>query len=119
MSYGYRRPERFRAAADSVRYGVRRIMANPARYARHSEVAFGIWIDNDSQKRGWDPVQFDRNYFTPAAFESTLRTALAYTDRYVWIYTEQPRWWNDRDSTERLPAAYVDVLRKVRQSLKR
>jgi hypothetical protein len=118
MSYGYRRPERFRAAADSVRHGVRRIMADTTRYARHSEVAFGIWIDNDSQKRVWDTTQFERNYFTPAGFDSTLRAALAYTDRYVWIYAEQPRWWNDRDSTERLPAAYVNVMRNVRRSLK-
>lgn len=31
--------------------------------------------------------------------------------RYVWIYTEQPRWWTN----ERLPPAYIDALRAAKQ----
>jgi hypothetical protein len=35
---------------------------------------------------------------------------LEVSDEYVWIYTEQPRWW----TSERLPAAYIDALRSAR-----
>jgi hypothetical protein len=53
---------------------------------------------------------FSKNHFTPAEFEAAVRSALEVSDEYVWIYTEQPRWW----TSERLPAAYIDALRSAR-----
>ena len=30
-------------------------------------------------------------------------------DRYVWVYTEHPRWWTN----DRLPPAYLEALRQA------
>jgi hypothetical protein len=42
----------------------------------------------------------------------TVLLALGATDRYVWIYSERPRWW----TAERLPPAYVEALTRARQT---
>jgi hypothetical protein len=34
---------------------------------------------------------------------SELRAALATADEYVWIYTEQPRWWTPVGTSTNLP----------------
>lgn len=52
----------------------------------------------------------DSNYFTPASFETSVRSALDVSDKYVWIRAEQPRWW----AGEQLPLAYIEALRKVK-----
>jgi hypothetical protein len=49
-------------------------------------------MDYDWRKKGWDPADSAKNYFTPAEFESAVRSALRVCDEYVWIYSEQPRW---------------------------
>ena len=41
-----------------------------------------------------------------------MRAALDVSDEYVWIYTEQPRWWTN----ERLPNEYVRALANARMS---
>jgi hypothetical protein len=40
-----------------------------------------------------------------------VRTAFDVSDEYVWIYTEQPRWWTN----ERLPTEYVSALKHARR----
>ena len=83
--------------------------ASPDRYQRQVLAGFGIWLDNESDQRGWDPANHARNYFTPAEFEQTVRHALATSDRYVWIYSQKPRWWNG----ERVPPEYVKALARA------
>jgi hypothetical protein len=58
---------------------------------------------------GWNLDDFAKNHFTPEAFENSVRAALKVYE-YVWVYTEQPRWWTN----ERLPKAYVEALRAAR-----
>ena len=50
----------------------------------------------------------------PANLEASARKALEVADEYVWIYTEQPRWWSDTGQTVKLPAAYVNALSNAR-----
>ena len=57
-----------------------------------------------------DLTDFSKNHFSPAEFENAVRSALRVSDEYVWIYTEQPRWW----TKEKLPQTYVDALAKTR-----
>jgi hypothetical protein len=114
QSYPYREPGRFAAKADSMRRGVQRITGEPERYARQLSVGFGIWLDYDWRHRGWYPDDPQRNYFTPEAFGVAVRAALSHADRYVWIYSETPRWWTAEGGTRALPAAYDSVLRAVR-----
>lgn len=115
LSYAFREPARFAAKADSMRRGVARIAANPARYARRRSVAFGLWLDDDSSHRGWNAHDPSRNYFTPETFGVAVQAALDHADRYVWIYAEKPRWWSDAGTPQELPAAYDSVLRRLRR----
>ncbi len=70
---------------------------------------FGLWMDCNWRSVGWNETEFSKNHFTPAEFEAAVRSALAVSDRYVWIYTEQPRWW----PRERLPEEYIEALRNA------
>jgi hypothetical protein len=61
---------------------------------------------------GWNLDDSSKNHFTPREFEAAVRSALEVSDQYVWIYTEQPRWWTN----ERLPKEYVEALESARKS---
>ena len=113
ISYGFKTPAQFWAGYDAVRRGVVPIVRDPSRYRRVTSVGFGLWMDYDWRRHGWDPVAYDRNYFTPASFETSLRAAWATTNEYVWIYTEQPRWWREEGTPARLPPAYEEAIRRV------
>jgi hypothetical protein len=115
LSYAYREPEQFAAKADSMRRAALRLVADPERYRRRLSVGFGIWLDNDWQRLGWDAQNPARNHHTPRGFADVVRAALAQSDRYVWIYTEKPRWWSEEGGPRSLPAVYDSVLRSARQ----
>jgi hypothetical protein len=115
LSYGFRDPAQFAAKADSMRHGALRLAAQPARYLRRLSVGFGIWLDNDSDRLGWDVKDPAKNYFTPAAFATAVQAALDHADRYVWIYCQRPRWWGPPGVPRLLPSAYDSVLRAVRR----
>ena len=74
------------------------------------KAGFGVWLDNDWRRKGWNLTDFSKNHFSPGEFENAVRSALRVSDQYVWIYTEQPRWW----TKDKLPQAYVDALRNAR-----
>lgn len=115
LSYGYTEPARFAAQADSMRSGVRRLAADPEHYARHRSVSFGLWLDHEWRTLGWDTTDVSRNHFTPSGFGIAVQAALDHADRYVWIYSETPRWWTADRRPRRLPSAYDSVLRRVRR----
>jgi hypothetical protein len=115
LSYAYQDTALFAAKADSMRHGVRRLAAEPERYGKRLSVGFGIWLDNDSDRLGWNVADPSRNFRTPASFGSVVQAALDHADRYVWIYGHKPRWWNASGGTRELPAAYDSVLRAVRR----
>ena len=114
-SYPYRDPALFAARADSMRHGVLRLVAQPERYSRRLSVAFAIWLDFNSPKIGWHVDHPESNYFTPAAFGTAVQAAFDHADRYVWIYSQQPRWWSPEGDPKNLPAAYDSVLRAMRR----
>ena len=116
LSYAYREAAQFTAARHEMREGILPYVADPRRYRRVVRVGFGLWMDNDWRRHGWDPGDPSKNWFTPAAFESSLRAALAHTDGYVWVYTETPRLWTRDGRPESYPPAYLDALRAVRGS---
>ena len=113
-SYGYKDPRQFSAAYDVIRRGVAPIVADPDRYRRVTSVGFGLWMDYQWRTHGWSDVAYDRNYFSPDAFERSLEGAWATTNNYVWVYTEQPRWWTAEGGSAHLPAAYASALRRVK-----
>jgi len=112
-SYSYRDPAQFAAMADTLHRAVRRIVAQPERYSRLLSVGFGIWLDLNSDHVGWHTDHPESNYFTPAAFATSVQAALDHADRYVWIYSQVPRWWTAEGGRQKLPAAYDSALRAV------
>jgi hypothetical protein len=111
LSYGYREPERFDAARRLVRRGVLPIVGDRGRYRRKVTLAFGLWLDFESDRREW---RFDRpagNYFPPTLFQACVAKALRTSDEYVWIYTQKPRWWNGTPPS----VAYDKALRRARR----
>jgi arylsulfatase A-like enzyme len=113
LSYGFKRQNQFQQAYDATtRKGPEKWTSEPENFRRHVRVGFGIWLDNDWDIHGWNDKDFAKNYFTPAAFEESIRAAITVSDEYVWIYSGQPRWWTN----EKLPRAYVDALENARKS---
>jgi hypothetical protein len=74
-------------------------------------------MDCDWRKAGWDTNTFTKNFYTPEAFENSVRAALQAADEYVWIYTEQPRWWTDKGTSTNLPEPYDRAVRRSRAGL--
>jgi hypothetical protein len=111
LSYGYKEQLRFEGGYRVMKRGVLPMVADPPAYQRVVSAGFGLWMDYDWRKHGWDLLDPARNYFTPETFGASLRWALERSDQYVWIYTETPRWWSDGDGPVKLPEAYDRAIR--------
>lgn len=82
------------------------------KFRQHYRASFGLWVDyySNATYYPWETVApFGGNYFSPTDFEHAVRTALQYTDRYVWIYTYTPDWY-----ATSMPQAYKDALRNAK-----
>jgi hypothetical protein len=114
LSYGYKDSDRFDQAYAAMRQGLLPIVADPKRYQRFFSFGFGLWMDNQWRRVGWDTEDFSKNFFSPETFESSLRRAIEVADEYVWIYTETPRWWSNEGAPVKLPGAYLESVRRAR-----
>ncbi len=110
QSYPYKQPEQFAEAYETIRKRALDWTAAPEQYRQHVRAGFGLWLDYDWRHKGWDVADLSKNFFAPDEFEAALRAALDRSDQYVWIYTEQPRWWTN----EKLPPAYVEAVQRAR-----
>jgi hypothetical protein len=115
LSYGFKRRDSFVQASHTMQSTLLPIVAAPEKYRRAFSVSFGVWMDKDWRKTGWNTNDFSRNYFMPHAFEASVRTALETADDYVWIYTETPRWWSAEGHPVQVPPAYEGALRRARE----
>jgi hypothetical protein len=113
ISYGYKQPAQFTQAYQTMQKDLLPIVRDPEKYHRRVSFGFGLWMDHDWRKHGWNAEDVSKNYFTPDTFEASVRAALATADEYVWIYTETPRWWSEQGGPVKLPPAYSDALRKA------
>jgi len=59
---------------------------------------------------GWDPDHPEKNYFTPAKWQTAIFYALANSDEYVWIWHEKYNVWRGSD----LNPAYLEAQEKGR-----
>jgi hypothetical protein len=110
FSYPYRSSGEFERGYWRMVEAGRRLSTVPEVYAARLSVGFGIWLDWNWRYEGWRTDDLVANYFTPEALETALAAALRRSDRYVWLYNEQPRWW----PRERLPEAYIVAVRRAR-----
>jgi len=74
------------------------------------QAGFGLWLDFESDRRGWSSLDPSKNYFSPEGFGQVLRAALSESDGYVWVYSEKPDWLTGRG----LPGAYRRALAAAR-----
>jgi len=111
-AYTYKTKEQFQKAYESIRVKLAAMAADPEKYRRHFTAGFGIWMDCNWRGVGWHTDDLSKNFFKPAEFEASVRFGLARADEYVWIYTEQPRWWTN----EKLPKVYVEALAMAREA---
>jgi hypothetical protein len=115
LSYSWKRPEQFAAGYKTMKQDLIPIVRDPEKYHRYFSFGFGIWLDQNWRKLGWDAEDLGKNYFTPVIFETATRAALKRTERYVWIYSETPRWWSAEGTPVKLPTAYIDALRRAKE----
>jgi len=117
MSYGYRDAGAFAQAHEAIRLKAAGLAADRLKYQNVVSAGFGLWLDYDWQKKGWNTAELDKNYFSPDRLEASLRAAVEQSDEYVWIYSEKPRWWSEKGGAIDLPPAYVETVRRVRRAL--
>ncbi len=115
LSYAYKTAAEFDRARKVVTHGVLPIVANAQAYQKRFTLGLGLWMDQDWRKTGWNEADLSKNYFSPDGFEAAARQALRVSDHYVWIYTEQPRWWTAEGKALKLPAAYDAAVRRARE----
>lgn len=109
-AYSYKQLEQFKKAYDTIKIKSVEWTDSPEKYRQHIRAGFGIMMDYNWRKIPWDVNDVLRNYFSPTEFEDSVRAALSTSDQYIWIYTEQPRWWTN----QRLPKDYIEALVKAR-----
>jgi hypothetical protein len=130
LSYPYRSCDPFQAAYANLRGPCRDLSLDPARYDRWLEIGFGIWMDYDSasvcrgaQASGGPCRWFDPSLYPPERwhlvdperFAQAVASARAVSDGYVWIYTEEPKWWTrEHPFGENLPEAHLRALERGR-----
>jgi len=120
LAYRYKEPAEFTKMYQTMSRGVMPIVRDPEKYRKAFSLGFGIWMDEDWRKHGWDTHDFSKNYFTPDQFGKSVKTALETSDEYVWVYTEKPKWWSETKSwwsvgcePVDLPEAYARALREA------
>src|SRR5262249_10805310 len=91
-SYPYRERAEFARARGLIHDRAAAVSRVPDLYRRRVQAGFGLWLDFESDRRGWNTQAPSLNYFSPAGFGQALRAALAESDGYVWVYSERPDW---------------------------
>ena len=76
MSYGYRDTALFVKAREAIKVKAAGLAADPLKYKNVVSAGFGLWLDYDWPKHGWNTAKFESNYFSPERFESSLRAAV-------------------------------------------
>lgn len=114
-AYDYKTDAEFRAARQMVLEKIPSFVPDRERYLRLTSFGLGLWMDYDWRKNGWDANDESKNYFKPAEFGQSVKLALQYTDRYVWVYTEKPQWWTKSGGgpTGMMPA-YAEAVARAK-----
>jgi hypothetical protein len=57
-----------------------------------------------------------RHLVDPRRLQEAVAAALDLTDRYVWLYSQEPKWWTEaRPDGENLPEAFVRAIEGARR----
>jgi hypothetical protein len=114
LAYSFKDTSKFAKYYQLMAEAVLPIVADPRKYRNAVSLGFGIWLDYDWRKLGWNTNDVAKNFYTPETFEASVREGLEVADEYVWVYTEQPRWWTSEGGSVQLPEPYVEALKRAR-----
>ncbi len=129
-SYPFRYCHQFQEAYRRLRNECRRLSSVPKQYDQELEIGFGIWMDYESGEScapyhkerkpcPWaDPNLYseqDRHLVDPQIFERAVASALDLSDRYVWLYSHEPKWWTSASPDgENLPVEFVQAVERAK-----
>jgi len=132
FAYPYRSCDRFQETYATLRGACRQRSLDPENYDRWLEIGFGLWLDYDSVDtcqdaavvgrpcRWFDPSVYPperRHLVDPDGFARAVASALALSEGYVWIYTNEPKWWTEANPLgENLPESYMAALVEGRKA---
>lgn len=108
--YGFRMLVEFQSGRQQMTSDVLSIVRDHDKYKKYFQAGFGLWLDNNSHKIPFYVDTPEKNYTSPAVFGQVVEWALQYSDEYVWIYSQNPRWWTDKGGPINLPQGYVDAI---------
>jgi hypothetical protein len=115
FAYGYKDEAAFKDARELVLGKLPAFVKDQEAYLKHTSLGIGLWMDYDWRTKGWDEKDASKNYFKPADFERSVALGLKYADRYVWVYTEKPKWWTPAGAGPTgVAPAYIDAVRRVK-----
>ncbi len=117
FAYPFRERKQFEEGYRIMSEEVLPLVSDRKKYRRLFSFGFGVWMDCYWRRQGWHLEDFSKNWFTPEQYEQALRHALEVADEYVWVRTEQPRWWTERGEPERLPKAYWQAVVNARKAV--
>lgn len=127
QSFSFRVPGSYARARRLMKEIVADHSAVPEKYRASHKAGFSFWVDcwgDNSKGRPFDVRDFETNYYTPAEMAYSLHSALAYSDRYVWMWPGAVNWWKGtvstldetaKEVTVPLPGEYARVLDKARE----
>lgn len=76
------------------------------------EKSISTWIDCPGT--GFNFIDVNLNYNTPAQFKYNVLQILNRVPRYCVVYNQAPRWWNYTVGVNQMPIPYVTALAEVR-----
>ncbi len=127
QAFSFRVPGSYRRARAMMKDLLVETSHDPDRYRRHHRAGFSFWADcweNASEGRPFSVEVFDLNFYTPHEFAYSLHHALAWSDRYVWMWPGVIDWWKQtartvdaegRQVVRPLPAEYFCTLEQAHQ----
>jgi hypothetical protein len=125
QGFSFRRPGSYARARAMMADVLVEKSADPEKYRSNHRAGFSSWSDcweNASQGRPLSVDDMEKNYYTPEEFTYSLHHALAYSDKYVWMWPGVFNWWqgtvktvDDKGEavTRPLPQGYLDGLRRA------
>src|SRR5258708_17896217 len=65
----------FAAARKAFSQELRPMVGDPGKYQRVFQLGFGLWLDHDWRKHGWDAEDLSQNSFSPDTFGRAAQEA--------------------------------------------
>ncbi|MDQ2901900.1 MAG: hypothetical protein M3Y07_19205 [Acidobacteriota bacterium] len=115
FAYSCKEPACIRDGYQEMKRGVLPLVSEKKKYRKAFSFSFGIWVDANWRQAGWHPADLTANFHTPGQFETVVKTALETADEYVWIYSENPKWWTEPSGESAgMPPAFQTALDRAR-----